>query len=102
MQFIGFEPAPKMLHVERLQEQAVTDGGVVKPDIAQQKTEICKVLAVGSGVQMSLTDGDYVQVRRYSGSDVFILGKETVVIHEEEIMGKYVVVPDQELAEVCH
>lgn len=99
MKFIGFEPAPKMIHVERLADKA-EENGVIKPDIAQQKTEICKVLAVGRNVSWPIAEGDYVQVRRYSGSDVTILGQETVVLHEEEIMGRYVVV--EEHAEVCH
>jgi len=41
--------------------------------------------------------GDYVQVRRYAGSDQKIFGKDTVVLDYEEVMGKYVVVEKPEL-----
>jgi co-chaperonin GroES (HSP10) len=90
MEFIGFIPLRNMIQVERLSDTEISEGGVVRPDIAQQKTEVCKVLAIGPLVT-DIEIGDYIQVRRYSGSDQNILGKETVVLDYEEVMGKYIV-----------
>jgi len=87
--FIGFVPLRKQNQVERLSDESVTEGGIIRPDVAQQKTEICKVLAIGPEVQ-DIKVGDYVQVRRYAGSDQKILGKDTVVVDYNEIMGIYV------------
>lgn len=101
MQFIGFIPLRKMIQVERLTEASLSEGGIVLPDVAQQKGEICKVLAIGPEVE-GIAVGDYIQVRRYAGSDQKILGKETVVLDYEEVMGKYVVAEELETAEICH
>lgn len=99
MRFIGFTPLRNMLQVERMSEATMTEGGIVRPDISQQKTEVCRVLAIGPEVT-GIRVGDFVQVRRYAGSDQNIMGKETVVLEYEEVMGIYEV--DHELAEVCH
>jgi chaperonin GroES len=79
---------------QRLDEQDKTSGGLFIPDNAKEKPLEAVVIAVGSGkllangtVQpVAVKAGDKVLIARYSGSDVKLVGKDHIIVHEDDVL----------------
>jgi chaperonin GroES len=80
---------------QRLDEQAKTTGGLFIPDNAKEKPLEAVVIAVGSGkllangtVQpIAVKAGDKILVAKYAGSDVKLVGKDHIIVREDDILG---------------
>ncbi len=77
--------------IERLPQEEKTEGGIIIPDTAKEKSQTGKVLAVGPGrlvegksVPVQVKIGDLVLFGKYSGTEV---SSDRVIIREEEILG---------------
>ena len=79
---------------KRLEEQDRTSGGLFIPDNAKEKPLEAVVISVGSGkllengtVQpMSVKAGDKILVAKYAGSDVKLVGKDHIIVREDDIL----------------
>ena len=80
---------------KRVDEQDKTSGGLFIPDNAREKPLEAVVIAVGSGkllangtVQPSeLKAGDKILVAKYAGSDVKVVGKDHIIVREDDVLG---------------
>ncbi|HEX7836616.1 MAG TPA: co-chaperone GroES [Kofleriaceae bacterium] len=80
---------------QRLDEQAKTSGGLFIPDNAKEKPLEAVVIAVGSGKLLAngtlqpiaVKAGDKVLIAKYSGSDVKLVGKDHIIVREDDILG---------------
>ena len=80
---------------QRLDERDKTSGGLFIPDNAKEKPLEAMVIAVGSGkllangtIQpLSVKAGDKVLIAKYSGSDVKLVGKDHVIVREDDVLG---------------
>ncbi len=76
-------------------KKAVTKGGILLPDTAQEKPLEGKVVAVGSGyrnkkgtlVELSVKTGDRVVYAKWSGSEVKVAQKDYIILKESDILG---------------
>ena len=76
-------------------KKAVTKGGILLPDTAQEKPLEGKVIAVGSGhrgkngklLQLSVKAGDRVVYAKWSGSEVKVAQKDYIILKESDILG---------------
>ncbi len=92
---MNIRPLHDRLVVRRLEEDAVSAGGIVLPDSAQEKPSQGEVLAVGTGRILDSGDvrpvdvkvGDKVVFGQYSGSTVKIDGEELLIMSESEVFG---------------
>ena len=88
-------PLHDRILAQRLDEQSKTSGGLFIPDNAKEKPLEAVVIAVGSGkvlangtIQpLSVKAGDKVLIAKYSGSDVKIVGKDHIIVREDDILG---------------
>ncbi|HZJ67185.1 MAG TPA: co-chaperone GroES [Kofleriaceae bacterium] len=79
---------------QRLDEQDKTSGGLFIPDNAKEKPLEAVVIAVGSGkllangtVQpIAVKAGDKILVAKYAGSDVKLVGKDHIIVREDDIL----------------
>lgn len=90
---ISIKPLHDRVVVERIDER-ITSGGIVIPDTAGDKPQRGIVKAVGKGkmengvlVKLEVKIGDEVLFGKYSGTDINILGKQFLVMREDDIMG---------------
>jgi chaperonin GroES len=92
--FDTFKPLGDRVLVKRLEGKEKTAGGIYIPDAAKEKAQIGEVLAVGPGakadkegnlIKPAVKVGDKVYFGKYAGTEV--LGQDTLVIREEEILG---------------
>ena len=95
---ISLRPLDDRVVVEPVEAEAMTAGGIVLPDTAQQKPQRGTVLAVGPGRlldsgergDLSVAVGDEVIYGKYAGSDIEIDGREVKILRETDILAKVV------------
>jgi len=92
------EPLGDSILLYREKADAVTKGGIVLPDSAQEKPLQCRVLAVGPGKR--LPDGSHqsigvkkdevVLIKRYAGSEMHLvaLGEDFLFCREEDLLAR--------------
>ena len=86
------KPLGDRVWVERLNHMEKTAGGLIIPDVAKEKGQTGKVLAVGSGkitaegriLPMNVKVGDTILFGKYAGTET---GENHIIIREDEILG---------------
>ena len=68
-------------------------GGILLPSVAQEKSQIAKVVAVGEGgtcdgkdVKMLVSVGDEVLYAKYSGVEIESEGEKLVIVRQADIL----------------
>ncbi|HET7502529.1 MAG TPA: co-chaperone GroES [Kofleriaceae bacterium] len=88
-------PLHDRILAQRLDEQGKTSGGLFIPDNAKEKPLEAVVIAVGSGkllangtIQpLAVKAGDRILIAKYSGSEVKLVGKDHVIVREDDVLG---------------
>jgi len=91
---MNLRPLGDRVIIKRVEEEAMSAGGIVLPDSAKEKPSRGEVLAVGNGVTnskgelqpMSVKVGDNVLFGKYSGTEVEVDGDELLVMREDDII----------------
>ena len=91
---LKLKPIGDRVIVQRLGSAEKTKSGLYLPDMAQEKPQEGKVIAVGSGkllksgktVPPSVKPGDRIIFGKYSGSEIKVDDKEYVFLTEDEIL----------------
>lgn len=85
---MNLKPLNDRLIVKRMEEEAVTAGGIIIPDSAKEKPMKAEVLAVGPGREgeMTVKAGDVVLFAKYAGHEFKMDGDELVILREDEIL----------------
>ena len=92
---MNIRPLHDRVVVRRIEEDAVSAGGIVLPDSASEKPSQGEILAVGPGKLLDngsrqapdVKVGDTVVFGQYAGSTVKIDGEELLILSESEIFG---------------
>jgi len=91
---MNLRPLGDRVIIKRVEEEALSAGGIVLPDSAKEKPSRGEVLAVGNGSTndkgetrpMSVKVGDNVLFGKYAGTEVEVDGKELLVMSEGDII----------------
>ena len=92
---VKIRPLQDRVVVKRVEEEAISAGGIVLPDSAKEKPVRGEVVAVGKGKalengsirELDVKVGDLVLFGKYSGTEVKINSGEFLVMREDDIMG---------------
>ena len=92
---MNIRPLHDRVVVRRIEEDAVSAGGIVLPDTASEKPSQGEILAVGPGKRdddgnqrpLDVNVGDKIIFGQYAGSTVKIEGEELLILSENEIFG---------------
>lgn len=92
------QPFNDRVLVEVLEETKDTDTfGLRVPDSAKDKPQTGRVVAAGRGVStpngivpLQCSVGDIVYFTKFGGKDVIVDDKKMLMLHESEILGKFV------------
>lgn len=86
------EPLGDRVVVKRIDEEAEMSHGLHIPEIAQVKSQMGRVMAVGEGrliglklEPLPLEEGDTVLFSRYGGTEVNLDGEEYIILRYDEI-----------------
>lgn len=88
-------PLNDRIIVKRAEPKEQTKGGIIIPDNAKEKPVEGEVKAVGPGklldngtrVAPDVKKGDRVLFGKYAGTELASLGKDWVILREEDILG---------------
>ncbi len=91
---MSLRPLGDRVIIKRIEEEAVSAGGIVLPDSVKEKPSEGKIVAVGNGSTndkgdtrpMSVKVGDNVLFGKYSGTEVEVEGEELLVMSEGDII----------------
>ena len=91
---MSLRPLNDRVIIKRVEEEAMSAGGIVLPDSAKEKPSQGEVVAVGNGATnskgelqaMSVAVGDTVLFGKYSGTEVDVDGDELLVMREDDII----------------
>ncbi len=92
---MNIRPLHDRVVVRRIEEDAMSAGGIVLPDTASEKPSQGEVLAVGPGKvddngdrrALDVAIGDKIIFGQYAGSTVKVDGEELLILGESEIFG---------------
>lgn len=65
-------------------DDSVSDGGVLKPQLYQQRSNKAEVIAVAKN-EVEVKVGDTVTFTRYGGTDVEIDGVDYIIVHKKQL-----------------
>ncbi len=79
---------------KRVEDQDRTSGGLFIPDNAKEKPLEAVVISVGTGKMLAngtvqpiaVKAGDKILVAKYAGSDVKLVGKDHIILREDDIL----------------
>jgi chaperonin GroES len=91
---MSLRPLNDRVIIKRVEEEAISAGGIVLPDSAKEKPSQGEVVAVGTGafnskggvLPMSVKVGDNVLFGKYAGTEVEVEGAELLVMSESDII----------------
>ncbi len=92
---MNIRPLHDRVLVRRIEEDAMSPGGIIIPDTAQEKPMEGKVFAAGPGardgdgnlVPLDVKKGDRILFGKWSGTEVTVDGEELVIMRESDVMG---------------
>lgn len=75
------------------ERQEEKQGGIILPTVAQEKSQIARVVAVGEGglpdgkeLEMKVKVGDEVLYSKYAGTEIEENGKKYVIVRQADIL----------------
>lgn len=91
---MALKPLGDRVVVKRLEKEAVSEGGIVLPDVAKDKPILGEVIAVGLGrllengqrASMEVKKGQKVLFSKYGGNEVRYKGDEFLILREDDIL----------------
>lgn len=91
---MAIQPLGDRILVKLLEEAEKSSGGIILPDMAKEKPQEGKVIAVGKGRLMEdgtvrpleVRVGDTVLFAKYSGTEVRHEDKEFTILREEDVL----------------
>ena len=79
--------------LKKAEANETTKAGIILPDSAKEKPEVCEIVAVGPGgivdgkeVVMTLKVGDKVITGKYTGTEVKLDGVEYTIVSQSDIL----------------
>lgn len=90
------EPIGDHIIVERESEKNVSEGGIIIPDCAKEKSIVATIIAVGRGRRLSdgkrvkpeVKPGWLVAVAKFAGGEVQCGGRTYLLVKEGDIQGR--------------
>ena len=91
---MALKPLGDHIVLKRLEQETVSEGGIVIPDTAKEKPILGEVIAVGPGrllddgkrVPPEVKPGDKVIFSKYAGTEFKHKGEEYVVVREDDVL----------------
>lgn len=88
------KPLNDRVLVQRIEEMAMTKGGIYIPDTAKEKPIEGRIIAVGPGkmsdqgnrMPLQVKEGDRVLFSKYAGTEIKIEGEEYLMMREDDIL----------------
>ena len=85
---MAFQPLGEQILVEPQEPEAISPGGIIIPDIGQDKPQVGKVLATGKEIPAKvLKPGNLVMFGKYAGLTIQVNHREHLILDLSEVLG---------------
>jgi chaperonin GroES len=93
------QPLGDRLIVEVLEEEELTASGIVLPDVAREKPQRGRVVAVGPGargkdgkrIEVDVAQEDEIVFSKYGGTEIKLGADELLILRESDVLAKVLV-----------
>jgi chaperonin GroES len=93
---MNLQPLSDRLIVEVIEEEELTESGIVLPDTAKEKPQRGRVLAVGPGardkdgkrIEMDVAEADEIIFSKYGGAEIKLDADEILILRESDVLAK--------------
>ena len=90
----SLKPLGSRVVIEPVEQDEVTAGGIVLPEMAKEKPQKGKILSVGPGnrdeggkrIPMDIKVGDTVLYAKYAGTEIKVEGKKLLIMKESDVL----------------
>jgi len=90
----SLKPLGSRVVIKPVEQDEVTAGGIILPEMAKEKPQKGKILSVGPGnrdeggkrIPMDVKVGDTVLYAKYAGTEIKVEGKKLLILKESEIL----------------
>ena len=79
--------------IKPIKTESKTDGGIMLPAVAQEKSQLATVMSVGEGglvdgkeVKMIVKPNDKILYSKYAGTELKFEGEELIVIRQTDVL----------------
>ena len=91
---MALKPLADRIVLKQIEAQDKTKSGLVLQDMAKEKPQEAKVVAVGTGrllddgsvKALEVKNGDRVLYGKYSGTEVSVGGEDYLILREEDVL----------------
>ena len=91
---VSLKPLGNRVVVEPIEQEDVTQSGIVLPETAKEKPQRGKVIAAGPGerndkgdrVAMDVAAGDLVMFAKYAGTEIKLDGRKMLILRESDLL----------------
>jgi chaperonin GroES len=84
MKFMEIQPLEDRVLIEPMSKEEKTKSGIIIPEIAEEKPEQGKVIAVGPKATVKV--GDIVLFTKYGPNEIKVDNKEYLIAKEEDVL----------------
>ena len=91
------KPMGDRIVVRPSQQEEMTVGGIILPDMARQRPQKGEVVAVGPGrvlgsgirVEMEVAAGDQIIYSKFAGTEIQVQDEELLVLGSNDVLAKF-------------
>jgi chaperonin GroES len=91
------KPMGDRIVVRPSQQEEMTVGGIILPDMARQRPQKGEVVAVGPGrvlgsgirVEMEVSTGDQIIYSKFAGTEIQVQDEELLVLGSNDVLAKF-------------
>jgi len=88
------KPLSDRILISSMKQKKESKGGIVIPDMAREKPQEGRVIAVGAGktgengkrIPLEVKEGDLILMGKYDGTEVKIVGATYLIMREEDVL----------------
>ena len=93
---MDLQPLGDRVIVEALEDEAMTESGIVLPETAKEKPQRGKVLAAGPGIRndsgeivpREVAVGDEIIYSKYGGTEIKLGADDVLILRESDVLAK--------------
>lgn len=94
---MGFRPLADRVLVERVKTETKSSGGIILPEMAQERPNMGKVVVTGPGrvldngtfKEVQVKKGDVVLFGKHAGQEIKVDGVDLLLLRDDDCIGVY-------------
>jgi chaperonin GroES len=82
------KPIGERVLVKVIEMESKTQGGILLPDSAKEKTQKAQVLAIGESDKIKVKENDVIIYDKYAGNELELEGEKLLLLDYKDVIAK--------------